>query len=144
MTKNTSTINVAFPYRRSITEFDPQLVNTLAEATLARNLYSRIVNFSDDGQIIPGLAKEIQWENGEYKLEIRSDTFTIDEMPITSYDVYVSLLRIVIRNSNTHGSLRHLLCPSDKNPSLQSGCAGLRYDKSNVYLKPENEKHRFF
>lgn len=106
---NSREIRVAFPYANSITRFNPQVINVNSEANLARNLYSRLVEYDRDGKIEPSLASDIYVENGKVVLEIRQDVKTVDGQVVGAADVLFTLNNIVKGDKNTHGSLKSLL-----------------------------------
>lgn len=102
-------VRIAFPYSTSIKKFDPQIVNVNSEANLARNLYSRLVEFDRDGKIQTSLASEAYVENGAVYLKIRSNLKTIDGVTIGPKDVVATLSNIFRNDQATHGSLRNIL-----------------------------------
>jgi hypothetical protein len=125
-----------------ITDFDPQQVQITADAYLARNLYSRLVNLDDDGNLESEIATSFNWTGGSFKVTIREGLKTVDGHLITAEDVYLSLLRIVRNNRSTHGDLRSILCPNF-NPSTGQ-CAGLSHDQTSVTITPVNRSMQSF
>lgn len=102
-------LRVAYPYFTSITAFDPQNIQTNAEANLARNLYSRLIEFDAEGNVQPSLASSVFVDGGVITLSIRNHLHTVDGLRISAEDVVNTLMMIVKKDSTTHGSLKELL-----------------------------------
>jgi hypothetical protein len=137
-------LKVAYPYFSSITGIDPANVKTANEASLVRNIYSRLVEYSTDGKLVGGVAESFEWQGGEIHLLIRKGLKTIDGWNITAKDVELSLKRLIVKQSNTHGDLANFLCPQARLKKLTDECIGIRVVGNTVVLIPADESKKTF
>ncbi len=141
---NDKTLRVSFPfYEKSLTNLNPQVIQTAAEVILVQNMYSRVIDLHDGGQIKGDMATDIKWTGGEYILTI-GEYKTAKGTVINAEDVYFSLLRIIANNHNTHGSLKSFLCPDKQIRNLNEKCEGLSFNENEIVIKPVNTKSKQF
>jgi|GEM_PF-5490334 ABC-type transport system substrate-binding protein len=133
--KKMKSVRIAFPYAKQMVDFDPQRIQTASEANLARSMYARLFNLDDDGQLEGDLAESFHWDGHSYIIKLRDNIKTNKGNPITLRDVKLSLLRLLIKEEATHGSLKSMIC-ADENVSLKTGCRGLTVTDDSVILTP--------
>jgi hypothetical protein len=142
--QDSKVLRVAYPIFSSVTSIDPAHVSTANEASLVRNIYSRLVEYSNDGKLVGGVAESFEWRGDEIRLPIRKNLKTIDGWQVTARDVEISLKRLLIKQSNTHGDLANFLCPGARLEKLNDECRGIRVDGNTVILIPADESKKTF
>lgn len=132
---NAKLLRIAFPYPYPVLNLDPHRIETLDQAVLSQPLNSRLINLFNDGQIQGEIASEIYWNGEAYELTIR-EYKTHGGLTINAEDVYFSLMRILLLNNNTHGSLRSFICPNAKLSGFDDHCDGLSLEGKKIIIKP--------
>lgn len=130
----------------NVDKLDPHRIHTAAEANIFRNIYSRLIALSNDGQLQPDLAESFYWDEaaGHYVITMRDGVKTVSGEDITAEDAYLSFMRIIIQEKNTHGNLNSFLCPNVEVSSVEDGCAGMSYKGNVLYLKPSDLSKKTF
>lgn len=129
-------IRVAHAYYGSIKKIDPAKVATMAQAGILRTIYGRLVEYTSDGQIVPGIVERFEWVGDEIHFIFPSGHKTIDGWPITARDAEISLKRLLLKGTNTHGDLRMFLCRDTKLSNVNDYCSGIRTEGEVLVLKP--------
>lgn len=102
-------IRIGYSYFESIKTIDPANINTIYQANLIENLYSRLVDIDNNGQLTCSLCNKFWIEDKKIYFQIRSDIKTLSGHNIDSQDVLLSFSRLLKLNSNTHGNLYHFI-----------------------------------
>jgi hypothetical protein len=123
--KNDKMLRVAFPRYNNSSYYDPVKIQFATEYIFLENIFSPLVEYSTDGQLVSGVAGKFYWKGTDAYFEIRSDLKTIDGKKIDAYDVELSLKRLLILGGNTHGDLKSLICPNDKITKLTDTCSNM-------------------
>ncbi len=119
--------------------FDPAKITYISDWDISLNIYSRLVNFNNDGEIVSGLASKFYWKDNDAHFEIRDDFKTVDGYKITPEDVALSLKRLLIINSNTHGKLRDILCETNEIKNINSKFECIKFNEKEVILKTKKK-----
>lgn len=137
-------VRFAFPSNQGTTTYDPANIRTCPEYTVIEHLYSPLIEVRPTGELAPGVAEEFTWEENTAVFKIRETLRTISGTRITAEDVVFSLKRLLILNSNTHGSLAHQLCGTTELKSLTEPCHGIQISGNTVRLEfPEPNESLF-
>ena len=134
-------------YKRPLSVYDPALIENAAQHIVLQNMYSPLLEYTNDGELTSAIASSFGWEGNEAHFRIRPGLKTIDGTPIDAYDVENTLKRLFILKSNTHGDLKSIICPGVKLMSLSDNCPNIevrqngallvvKLKKSNTYLFP--------
>lgn len=139
-------IRMTFPVFKSFQslDVDPARVQEVKQANLVRNLYARLVEFDQKGRLYPAAAESFSWKGNSLIFSIRSNMRTVDGSSITPKDVELSLKRILVLKSNSHGNLGLFLCSSKKLSSVDEECDGISSDDKNVYLNTKDQAKSAF
>lgn len=140
MTNNV--FRVVFSNRRPATSYDPAKIQYASEYCFLQNVYSPLVEYSPKGEIVSAVAESFQWIGTNAYFKIRKGLRTADGQEIDAHDVAVSFKRLFILGGNTHGDLKHMLCPGVKLSGLDDYCPGIAVsqDGSEFILKFKEKK----
>lgn len=116
---------VAFPSTEPSKSYDPAAIRFAHHYIFLANIYSTLVEFSPDEDLVSGLAERFEWHGTTARFTLRQGATTASGKRIDAYDAEVSLKRLLILGKNTHGDLRHLLCPKGIR-SLSEPCPGIK------------------
>jgi ABC-type transport system substrate-binding protein len=142
----TSLFRIAFPMSDSISKYDPAKIHYSEQYILLENLYSSLITYSSQGEIVSSVAERFEWIENELHFGIRKDLKTIDGHVINAKDVEISLKRLFILQSNMHGNLKPMLCGEKEVKNLDDRCENLeveddfnivmRFERKNPFLLP--------
>ncbi|USN46700.1 MAG: hypothetical protein H6626_10845 [Pseudobdellovibrionaceae bacterium] len=128
-------LRVAFPIWSQVNAIDPHSIQAAGPAIISQNVFSKLVTFSNNGQIQGELATDFYWDGEGYSFTIEPIT-TADGYSIGAEDAYYSLKRIVALDKNTHGSLKQFICPDTKITRLTDPCEGLSWSGNTLRIVP--------
>lgn len=137
-------VRIAFNAKSSVTAFDPARIQMDIEAIVLDNLYSPLVRMATDGTIEPFFAEHYFWVGNTVHFKVRANFRTVDGWLVTAKDAEFSIRRILISDSNAHGSLAMFLCPDARPTSIDSHCAGIESTESELKLTVVNAKYKPF
>jgi hypothetical protein len=146
MKKNyNSTLRVMLFRNHKLPEsFDPVKIHFAPEYLFLENIYSPLVEYSTDGELVSGVAESFEWVGTEAHFKIRKNLTTIDGYKITAYDVEKTLKRVLIIGGNTHGNLKDILCQGHQIKSLDDVCPGMEVrDNGGLFVLRFSEKKPF-
>jgi len=134
-------------YKRPLSVYDPALIENAAQHIVLQNIYSPLLEYTNEGELTSAIAGSFGWEGNEAHFRIRPGLKTIDGYSIDAYDVENTFKRLFILKSNTHGDLKSVICPDVKLKSLNDRCPNIevredgallaiKFKKSNTYLFP--------
>lgn len=101
---------VAFPNDVRVLDYDPIRISLAPEYIFLENIYSPLVDISNDGKLIPAIANTYIWEGADLVFEIKNNLKTVDGYSITAEDVKFSFLRIIEEVGVRNSILASLLC----------------------------------
>jgi len=145
MKNNDLTLKImAFKNIRKPSDFDPAKIHFAPEYLYLENIYSPLVEYNVNGELVSGVAKNFRWEGNQAIFEIREDLYTADGYKITAYDAEKSFKRLFILNTNTHGNLKDMLCPNTELKSIGESCANIEVrDNGKTLVMKFKKKHPF-
>lgn len=131
-------LKMSLSIQRSISEMklDPGNVQTLNEANLIRNLYSRLVEFNNNGELVTAAAASFVISNKDLIFTVREDLRSSSGQPLSAEDFYLSLKRLLVLDKNTHGDLKNILCRTGEKVTMESPCEGLSYTNNKLLITP--------
>jgi hypothetical protein len=109
----TDTLRLGYSFFGSITEIDPKDIQSIYQANIIENIFSRLIEYDLNGQIICSLCSSFKIDGRQIFFSFDSSNLTADGLPINAEDALVSLNRIMKSQTNTHGSLSYFLDPKD-------------------------------
>ena len=107
------TIKIAYYYNESAVGLDPANIQTINQANLIENLYSRLLDYNNQGQLECVLCNKFWTEDNFIFFDIKKGIKTKNGYELTSIDVVKSLSRLFVLNSNTHGNLTNFIHSHD-------------------------------
>ncbi len=119
-----------FASHRKPESFDTARIHFAPEYLFLENIYSTLVEYSPEGELVSGVAETFEWVGTEARFKIRENLVTIDGHKITGYDVENTIKRLFILSTNTHGNLKDMLCPSTKLRKISDACPGMQVRES--------------
>ncbi|HBB66624.1 MAG TPA: hypothetical protein DCZ93_04870 [Elusimicrobia bacterium] len=137
-------IRVAFKYDKPASYYDPANISFAPEYDFLENIYSTLLEYSPEGELVGSLAESFEWVGSEARFRIRPDLRTIDGRRIDAHDVETSLKRLFIVGGNTHGDLKDVVCPDKKLTKLSDNCPGMEVrDSGKTFVFKLKEKKVF-
>ncbi len=137
-------LKMSFPYKKSANFYDPLKIYLSPEYTFLENVYSPLVEYSPDGDLVSAVAESFQWIGNEAHFKVRSNLKTVSGDVINAKDVELSFKRMIILSGNTHGDLKDLLCPNHEIKSILDSCPNLETRENDTLLVMKfNEKKIF-
>ncbi|MDQ3233485.1 MAG: ABC transporter substrate-binding protein [Pseudobdellovibrionaceae bacterium] len=112
-------------YQIDFKKLEPAAYQTADEYNYVSYLYSPLVEFNNQGQLVGGLAEKFYWKGNELVFEIRKGTTSSKGDPITAEDVVLSFKRFHILNPNKAIHLFSDVCKGNKLTKLTDPCEGL-------------------
>lgn len=109
MNKKINDLKIAYSYFETINELDPISVKDIYQANLIENLYVRLFEYDNNGNLNCSLCSKYEVKDNYLRLKIRNDFKTIDNRPVGARDAANSLLRLIRTRSNTHGELKYFI-----------------------------------
>lgn len=108
-----NSLRLGYSFFEPVSTLDPANIETIYQANLIENIYSRLVSYSNKGEIQCSLCSKFSVSGNEIRFSFDSKIGTADGTPISAMDAQKSLLRILASQTNTHGSLRFYLDSTD-------------------------------
>lgn len=135
-------IRMPIAINRPFSDYDTANIQSARQANIIRNLFSPLIENDANANLIPGVAARFEWINNDSELVfyIRDNLKTITGYQITAEDAYLSLKRLIIKNTNTHGSLKSFLCPDNIVTKVSDECPGLSYKDNMLILRPKSKE----
>lgn len=129
-------LRIAYPNSLPIKNFDPASINTTGQANIVRALFRPLVDFDRDANLVGGVADSFEWHGNQIHFHIRNGLKTVDGIEIDAMDAEISLKRLLIKASNTHGDLHQFLCPNIQLKSLSDNCDEIQSNGKTLILTP--------
>lgn len=129
-------MRVAYYYSKSCRSLDTAKLNTMYDYELAHNLYSRLVEYNSENQLVPGVAESFSFKDDSIEFRFGDKVTTVDGHTIGARDAAISLKRLVMAGESGHGDIRRLLCPGHVLKSIHEDCPGIQIIGNSLVLKP--------
>ncbi len=139
MNKETDlTLRVALNTSILLEDIDTAKIKQASDYSLLELLYSTLVEYNNEGEIIGGLAERFFWDNDNLVFEFR-DTASSSGHRITPEDAIATFKRLMILNTNSHGDLVSLLCMDKRPMNLTDACEGMEASGKRLILKTKKK-----
>lgn len=129
-------LRVSYPHHESIVSVDTADLRNINLYNIANNLFSRLVEYNSENQLVPGVSEAFVVQNGEVVFTFGKRVQTIDGHIIDAKDAEISLKRLIMLGRSGHGDIRKLLCPNEKLKSIDQECPGIRVEGNQLLLRP--------
>lgn len=111
-----TTLKLGYSFFGSIHEIDPSHIQSIYQSNIIENLFSRLIEYDNVGQIICGLCSSFKVNGNTIQFAFNSTSKTIDGYIVDAQSAKVSLERIIRSETNTHGSLKFFLDATSESP----------------------------
>ena len=132
------TLHVALNTSKSLLDIDTASIKNASDYSLLELLYSTLVEYNNQGEIIGGLAERFFWDNNNLVFEFK-DAHSSAGQRITPADAIASFKRLMILNTNSHGDLVSLLCMEKRPTSLSDQCEGMEASGNLLIFKAKKK-----
>lgn len=133
-------LRIAWYSSNKLETHDTANIQFAASANVLRNIYSPLMIYNSSSEIEFVLIQDFSWiSETEIKFQFKENLKSSNGDLITAEDAYLTLKRLIIKQTNTHGNLQNFLCPSDDLKSVSDVCSGLRYEGNALFLKADNK-----
>ena len=128
-------LRVAVTAETDLGRVDPARPRGALSRILARNLYGRLLEYDDDGEVIPGLASGFEWRG-------RALVLSFAGPELTAADAAHSLKRtlIVLRAAGDRSA--EVLCAENSPQTPDDACEDIRIEGDELILNPRSDEHR--
>jgi hypothetical protein len=126
---------------KPVNEVDPARIRTIEEYHYLRSIYSPLVEYSKDGNLVGSLAEKFYWDGTNLVFHLRANAKSSKGDPITAEDAMLSIKRLLILETNSHGNLKRLLCEDQNLDSLYQPCPGLVVENERLVLRFDRQRH---
>jgi len=141
---NDKTLRVSFSSLKPINRYDPLKIFYAVDYVLLENLYSPLIQYAPDGELVSAIAEKFEWKGTEAVFTIRNGLRTVDGRDIDAFDVEQTFKRMLIIGGNAHGDLRDMLCPGTTMKNLSDSCPGIMVrDAGREFVLKFTEKKPF-
>ncbi|MFZ4405393.1 MAG: hypothetical protein ACOYOK_14940 [Pseudobdellovibrionaceae bacterium] len=137
-------LNLVYPNFSSARKLDPAKIETLVQYDLLSSLYSQLLTFDVNNQIVLGVPESMKWQDNELIFTFGNKVKTIDGHVINADDAAISLKRNIFLKKSGHGDLRNLLCPLHALKSIHDECPGVRVEENKLILTVADKKYQPF
>lgn len=137
-------LKVPFAPNGPAKHYDPININYASDVSFLENVYSTLVEYSPEGQLVSGLAAKFWWEGPEARFEMRRGVVTADGFAVDAYDAELSLKRLFVKGGEKYSFMQALLCGKQRLKDLSEACPGLEVRDGGRLLVMKFEKPRSF
>ena len=121
---------------------DPAEVQSSYQSLLVNNLFSRLVEYDNAGQIQAGVASKFYWKNDSLIFEFSDKVKTIYGRYINAYDAAVTIRRLLKLDSASHINLKLLLCDIITVEQAFQDCDAVKVVSNKLILTPKDKKFK--
>jgi hypothetical protein len=111
-----NTLRLGYSFFGSIDEIDPNHIQTIYQSNIIENLFSRLIEYDNAGQIVCSLCSSFNIDQHTIRFFFKNFSKTIDGYKVDAIAAKASLDRIILSKTNTHGSLRYYLSANLDSP----------------------------
>lgn len=125
-------LRIGYELYQPVRTIDPAKIVDIYQSNLIENLYSRIVEFDTNGDLICVLCKKFWIDKNYIYFQFHDNLKTLDGNTITAQDAEFSLKRLIKLKSNTHGNIGTFIDVNDANSiSSKENILALKLIKSH-------------
>ncbi|MGZ3742935.1 MAG: hypothetical protein ACXWRE_01095 [Pseudobdellovibrionaceae bacterium] len=116
ISERSNTLRLGYSFFGSIEEIDPNYIQTIYQSNIIENLFSRLIEYDNAGQIVCSLCSSFNIDHQTIRFYFKNPSKTIDGYIVAAIAAKASLDRILLSQTNTHGSLRYYLSANSDSP----------------------------
>lgn len=120
-----SSLKVLVGSRRPASVYDPAIPVYSVDYFFLGLLFSPLLEYSENNELVSGLAERFEWYGTEARFRMRSGLKTADGKTIDAFDAENSLKRLFLLGGGDFDALRRQLCGDAELKKLSDKCAGL-------------------
>lgn len=102
-------LKIGYEFNTSIEDLDPANIIDIYQSNLIENLYSRIIEYDANDQLVCVLCTSFWVDKDKLIFEFRNDLLSSRGIKISAIDAKFSLERLIKLNTNTHGNLNNFI-----------------------------------
>lgn len=121
---------------------DPAVVQSSYQSLLVNNLFSRLAEYDNDGQIQAGVSTKFYWKNNSLIFEFGKKVKTASGHFINANDAAVTIRRLIKLDSTTQVNLKLFLCDIRSTEEVFKGCDAIKVENDKLILTPTNLKFK--
>lgn len=131
-----SEIKISWYASNKLELHDTANIQFAAPAMFLLNIYTTLMVYNNKSELDFGLAESFNWvSESEIEFKIRNNLFSSKGDSITVKDVYLTFMRLIVKQTNTHGQLQNFLCPNTTVKSVNDACPGIKYEGNSLFLR---------
>lgn len=136
-------LNVAFVGDSNIKSFDTRKISNQSQTFLLRNLFSPLVDYDKNGQLVTAIAERFWWENDSLIFSFGENTRASNGTLIAAEDAAISIKRLIKDGNNKHGDIGLILCENNIDRSkIFEFCPGITVKDGNLILTPTKKEYK--
>lgn len=105
--------------------YDPAALNLTRDYFFSENLFSPLVGYSSENELVSELAERFWWSGDEAVFRMRSGLKTVDGSAIDAYDAEFSFKRAFVLGGTSYRFLSRMLCGRDVLKKIGDPCPGI-------------------
>jgi len=133
-------LRVAASYKIIPERLEPASYGEASEYDYVSYLYSPLVEFDNNGQLVSGLASKFYWQGSDLVFEIRTNAKSTKGADIEAEDVVASLKRLHVLRPRHATQFFDEVCQGKKVSSPKDPCPGLVADGKKLTIRFKSRK----
>jgi hypothetical protein len=133
-------LRVATGYKIHPERLEPASYGEASEYDYVSYLYSPLIEFDNNGQLVSGLASKFYWQGSDLVFELRQSAKSSKGNTIEAEDVVVSLKRLHILRPRHATQFFDEVCQGKPITSLKDSCPGLVADGKKLTVRFKTRK----
>ena len=137
-------LKVASGYFGKLHALDPAKITTMAEYEIIENLYGNLVEYDEQGRLIPDIPETFEWIGDDLIFTFGERARTKSGHVVTALDAATSLKRSILLKTSGHGDIRTFLCPNFDLKSIDDKCPGIQVEGNKLILTAQSGEARTY
>lgn len=109
----------------TVSGYDPAALNLTRDYFFSENLFSPLLGYSSDNQLVSELAERFYWSGDEAVFIMRQGLKTAGGAQLDAYDAEFSLKRAFVLGGTSYRFLSRMLCGKDALKKIGDSCHGI-------------------
>lgn len=131
-----SEIKISWYASNKLESHDTANIQFAAPAMFLVNIYTTLMVYNNKSELDFGLAESFNWlSESEIEFKIRNNLLSSKGELITAKDVYLTFMRLIVKQTNTHGQLQNFLCPNTTIKDINDVCPGIKHEGNSLFLR---------
>lgn len=123
-------LKIATPFKFNEKNIDPAFVRVVQDATLARAMYSGLLEYDKNGRLVLGVASNYKIDKNQIEFEMAPKVLLENGEYLGIEDVEFTVKRNLIKNTTTHSKLKGFFCNNGEVVEIDKPCAGITLDRN--------------